>query len=1152
LLYAEFVRKIPLFHPLRGLLGILCLLPLAVSVYGQGTASGTAALPAGTPNIQKVPLDAVVVFNPEGKRSIYLPEGWPLNVLDEFHHFLLQDQQPAVPFVIQDVSASGKVNGNRIEASATISLTIPSSSVTGGITAASRSVRVPLALREAVIAGNGNITVNDKNWQAFLLADGSGYAVLLTSKESGNAPVALKLELPLWFPIRNNGFSITYPLTASSSFLLQIPETGIEAAVTGNSLLDLKTSETITEIKMTGLRSTTEIRWQKKDTQKTEAGILTVEKAFYAYKLDAASSVCEAVIPVSISAGSISKLQIRLPQETKIDMAATEILSAGNYSVSVPDKDFVTNILLTDKVASQVTLKLKTLQVFKSNETGFTRELNGFEVVGAERQSGSLSVSVPAGMKSSWELSSGIRRTENLPSESKDALKPSGSVLNSTAAFHEFIAQPFSLKVRAALPQTRTNVKAEFQYYVSKGLLQLTGRFGYTVSGSKTDKLWIQMADNRWNVEVGPQGLVDTVNVEQDEKGLLTVPLRNPADGTFTLELRAYRLLSPEKEQGHPPKADAQTNTQPLVLTLPKALVTWNEPAPVVIAAANDVEIQPIDTGSGSKTQQITGLTRISRPSAAHLDIAEGLQQEPLFYLSEPTGGTFAADMIIHRQQAAASIQTEIRPCDEYSYVRETIAYNVAYLPADKLYFQVPKNIESAGSVQIRYGNKTLELSDVSGDDKNNASERWIKKVLQLPEPLFKFQLTLQYSIPKIVLAEGVTESMTQQFVLPVNIPVAEHRVDVTLPQGYRIELPEEQNTEWTAVKDRQMTASDVSAVFRSSEPAERIVFRISVTESDFDSALVAERTWLQTWLTGTLRQDRGTYLLTAKRDSITMRLPPEAAREQRVFVRIDNVPVKAEVSAAGVLSIPLTLQQRNRQIYLEIDYRFDSGTLGNAAVLTPPVFENETVIRYAFWEIILPSQKYIIGFPKDWIPEYRWLWRGFFFKRTASIQKEDAGLTADPADVAAIIAQSNQYLFSSLRPPESVTLYIADRSFLVLSASAAALVAGLFLIYIPQSRYAGSLFALGIALAAVIFYRPAPMLLLLQMSVFGVCLALLAAYIHRIFYKKDVWDTGTLPGWDDGFEPALTPVPKHDSGSAISIEEIKSHESGHLTPIIQ
>ncbi|GHT09532.1 hypothetical protein FACS1894170_00170 [Planctomycetales bacterium] len=1103
---------------------ILCLMFCAASALAQGTDKDN--LP--TQNVQKAPLDAIVVFDTEGKRSIFLPEGWSLNVLDDFRNYLLKDKLPsAAPFVIQNVSANGTLNGNRIEATVKISLTLNGNAKDGGY-----SVRVPLALREAVIANGGTISVSDEHWQAFLAAQANdgGYAVILTTKGNSNTAVSLKLELPLWFAVRDNRFSVTYPLTVSSAFSLQIPDTSIAAEVTGDAIVhqDENAEKKTTEIKIAGLRNTTEIRWKKTEANVVNAdtAVLSVEKAFYDYKLNASTTTCDAVIPVSISSGNIDTFKIRLPAGTKIDKSSTDKLSGSNYTIRDPDNESTITVQTNQKTLSQITVRFKTIQTFESKEAGFERTLTGFDVLGAERQSGFLSVAIPTGMKSNWQQTRGVRRTDNLSADSKDVGKSVKSDSGNTATYYEFITQPFALNVQAALAQTRTNVKPEYQFHVSKGLLQLTGRFAYTISGSKTDRLQIQMPDNGWNVEVGPQSVVDTVNVAQDANGLLTVPLRNPADGTVNLELRAYRLLTAASE---PQRQNAEKLR--LVLTLPKPLVTWSEPAPVVVAAANDAEIQPIDNVSGNE-QQITGLTRQNRRSlVTRIDIPEGLQQEPLFYISEPAGGQFIADAIFHRQKVSATMQTEIRPSAEPAHVSQTISYDVSYSPIDKLFFLVPKSIEANGNIQIRCGNRILEFRDTvqdgsGGDVQDKTSERWSRKVLQLPEAMFKFQLTFQYPTPPLVISEGVTEVLTQQFIQPVDVPMLEHRIDVFVPPGCHAELPSDLKNDWTSVANRQLMVPNVSASFSSSKPADKIVFQISVTESESSSAVVADRAWIQTWLTGTIRQDRCTYLLTARRETIVIKLPLDTVKEQRVFVRIDNVPVNTDIDTAGMLSIPLTAEQRNRPIRLDVEYRFDAGTLGHIVALTPPVFEHDTLVRYAFWELILPRQKNIIGFPSGLIPEHRWIWRGLSFQQIAMIQKTDTGLDGDAPDVTAIIAQSNRYLFSSLQPLKRIKFYVADWSMLVFSASSVSLIAGLLLIYVPPLRYAGSLFGLGIALLTVLLYRPAPMLLLLQMSVFGVCLALLAGYIHRIISKTNVWDSNTAPLWSDTAEPMLTPIP--------------------------
>jgi hypothetical protein len=93
---------------------------------------------------------------------------------------------------------------------------------------------------------------------------------------------------------------------------------------------------------------------------------------------------------------------------------------------------------------------------------------------------------------------------------------------------------------------------------------------------------------------------------------------------------------------------------------------------------------------------------------------------------------------------------------------------------------------------------------------------------------------------------------------------------------------------------------------------------------------------------------------------------------------------------------------------------------------------------------------------------------------------------------------ETNRYLFSSLGTVNRCELRTADRALVVLTASAAALVIGLLLIYVRGARHPASLLVLAVALAAAAVAWPAPSLLLAQASGLGVVLSLAAAWLHR------------------------------------------------------
>jgi hypothetical protein len=881
---------------------------------------------------------------------------------------------------------------------------------------------------------------------------------------------------------------------------------GAKTTVTSGSLFEVVEypDKQTTQLKILGLRSDFEVSWRKKKVEVTDdQPVLFVDKAIIDVRLDPQLTVYDATLPVSSMTGSFEKLQIRLPQGSTLNRETTEKYAEdAGYTISEPNDASVLEIRLPRKTAGPVSVRIKTVQQYKSEKPGFKRDLTGFEIIGAERQTGYLTVTIPSDMKANWEPNKGVRRVENSI--------PSGTnpVATGDARF-EFVLPSFLLQARIISPQTRINVRPEYQINVTMGSLSMAARFSYIVNGSKTDQLKIQLPDANWNCEVGPPNLVDSSSIEQDESGLLTIPLRSPTEGAFDIELRAYRSI-PLDDQGK----------QRIVLALPQPRVTWSEPAPVVIVPANNVEIQPIDVDTDSETVQRTvGLTRQNRRSMpVRLELAD-LQQEPLFYRTEPTGAVFVADIIYHQQKITTTIQTDIRLRSEKEQITQVVSCDIAYVPIDKMYFLIPKSIEENGNLQIRLGNRILEFRDVVSLGSEEVPENWSRKMVQLPEAMFKFQLVFRYSIPPVPLAPDLTALFSTSFIRPADTPVTNHRVNLIVPNGYHIELHNDTKQPWEAVSESG-SGEDTPFVFQSAGSPSRITFSISVSDRDVSGTTVVDRAWLQTWLTGTLRQDLGMYLITSNRDSVTLKLPAEALKDRKIFVQLDHTAIPANVSATGKLIIPLKPEHRERPVEIEVNYRYPLEMPQRSVQLDLPGFEDDVLVRYEYWQIILPPNRHIIGIPKGWTPEYRWAWNGLFVGRVPSIHQDDIGLEDRKRETAEPVSNMNQYLYSNLHPASEATLYIVDRSLIVLVSSSLALFIGLVLIYIPGSRYYGSFFGLIVAFFAVLYYRPAPVLLMLQASSFGVCLALGVWYLYRIFHREEQWVIPSSPSWSEASQP--------------------------------
>jgi hypothetical protein len=651
-------------------------------------------------------------------------------------------------------------------------------------------------------------------------------------------------------------------------------------------------------------------------------------------------------------------------------------------------------------------------------------------------------------------------------------------------------------------PETRINVKPEYHVLINKGLMTLTARFSYSILGSKTEALKISLPDWTWNGEIKPAGIVDVGGVRRDENGILTLPLRTPMDGTLDLELKAACPIPAGESSKHR-----------LTIPLPKPEAAWCEAAPVVIIPADNVELEARESAANSADTSAvtTGLTRQSKRSLPlHIELPAPLQQEPLFYRTNQAESVFVADIQYHQQKIMTASQTEINLRNQK--IEQKISYKVSYVPADKLTFFIPQELEENGNIQVLLGGKPLELRDASATTQDIESSLRLgsRKVITLPDTLFKFQLVFRYSIPPIPMKRDLTTPFALSFIRPLDTESEGHQTEWIVPRGYQISLLEHTaETLWKAATPRQ---SDAGFAFQSEKPndpaADNISLLIRTNDRDALGSTIINRAWVQTWLSETVRMDHATYQVNTNRDALTLQLPSEAVQEH-VFVYVDKTYIKTATDANGTLTIPFSAKQQNRPVDVDILYRFPFNSSHFHHVLPLPHFDSqasEVLLQSGYWQLILPSSRHTIGIPSGWSAEYYWAWRHFFFGRVPSMQKTDFGFDDNFPEKNVVPSEANQYLYSSIQPSNSVELYLFDRSLLVLMSSAVALLLGLSLIYFPAVRYTGSLFALGVAFLAILFYRPAPVLLMLQAASFGIVLTMGAWYLYRIFYRNDPW----------------------------------------------
>jgi hypothetical protein len=267
--------------------------------------------------------------------------------------------------------------------------------------------------------------------------------------------------------------------------------------------------------------------------------------------------------------------------------------------------------------------------------------------------------------------------------------------------------------------------------------------------------------------------------------------------------------------------------------------------------------------------------------------------------------------------------------------------------------------------------------------------------------------------------------------------------------------------------------------------------------------ATAVDRRWIQTWLTSDARQDRAVLQGTTEREELEVRLPAGAAAG-RAVVLLHGRPVEPQVLGGNRLLVSLPKPDRGEggrtaRFVLELQYDFVGPRPAPGSLsLEFPRIEPDARIGRTYWQLVLPVNEHLIVNPDGLSGEFTWNWEGYFWGRRplldqAQLESWSAATRHDP-----LPRQASYYLFTAMGRIDRATVYTAGRTWIVLSASAAALVAGMLLIYIPRLRHPALLLALGIAVLAVGVIAPEPTLLLAQAAGLGLALALLTGLLDR------------------------------------------------------
>ncbi|HEY2837656.1 MAG TPA: hypothetical protein VGJ26_00795 [Pirellulales bacterium] len=738
-------------------------------------------------------------------------------------------------------------------------------------------------------------------------------------------------------------------------------------------------------------------------------------------------------------------------------------------------------------------------------------QIAGVELVGAARQAGHVAVRVDEDWQVAWGDLRQARRVDELPAE----LDHDGII-----AGFEYFGQPFAIEGRLQPRETHITVDPRYAVEVTSGQARLEARLTYHIRGAKAFAVEVDLPG--WELDdAEPRNVFDADRVTVETGKPLVIPLLQPTTGEITLVLRAHRALP--------------TDAKRVEFNLPRPKADAVAPVHLAVTPAENVSLT---LGDGS----LQGLTReragAIAASGAIRPAAKGKQ--PLLFRGDSGELRFAAEMRVNSRVLWASVRSRLQLESERAAVEETIHFHVTNEPIDQLLLDAPRPVAElmeAGRLEISVDGTPLPAvpleADAATSDEGADQEMLQRLRVSLPAPLLgACQLTLKYPLDVEPFAPGVGVPINVPLVTPADAEVSESEFEVVTGPGLRVQSRDDR---WTVEPQAGAAPGHASVKLKSSVAIPNVVLSAHLEERKSHEPTAVQLAWFQTRLAGSERWERAVFQFTSGESQLPLKLPAGADLAQcRVSLDGANVVVPSDAERDGLL---LQLAGATRRHVLDVSYRLATrDALGGRLSLSAPQIGSNLWIRQTYWQLVLPRDEHVVFWPSDLSGEFAWRLRGVALVRESTVGQRDLEAWSDAQTMPEVPTETNRYVFSAVGPIDSLEVYTAKRTWLVLLGSGSVLGLGLALLYLPKLRRPGLLWAGGLALAFAAIVCPEPALLAAQAALLGAVLVGLALVLHSFINRRQSQSFVVRAGSSSIIDPGSTRThlrPSQPSGSS-------------------
>ncbi|MBX3415096.1 MAG: hypothetical protein KF708_20600 [Pirellulales bacterium] len=958
-------------------------------------------------------------------------------------------------------------------------------------------VRIPLRMAEGIKTGP---EVYAGEGESFLVLDsGADGHVLWLRGKPGEHRVTLTVVVPLSSVGRDARLKLGLPRVPTSRIELVVPAAGAVGQLAEGLVAerDISAPEE-TRFALVGLGSEVDFAWRAGEAGMPEAPVVLSASGTLVTQIDGRSASTDVRLKIKSREGEFDRFRIRLPAGAELVLgqqpgySLVPVTDAATTPGSKTDRRVIEVRL--DKRATEASLQLVIEQSHSSVGPNEYIDLGGVEVLGAVPQTGHIAVSVVGDWQVVWGDRRNVRQVATLPAPLE---------VESLAGAFEYLNQPCSLLARVVPRTSRVAVDPQFVFFVDRDEIRMQATLRYTVRGAKVFGLELALADEGWQIdEIGPANLVDLFGVAFDKLDPLNIPLLQPITGEVELTLRAHRAL----DEG----------TKQIALTLPRPIVNSVGPATVVIVPADNVDLVP-------RLEEIAGLAQPGNPPRLELPPRE---RDPFYYRGDVQKALFAADFDVHSRRVTAELAANVEVDKEATQVDELLVYRIAHESLTQLTVEVPESLLAGEGPQFLLAGTPLEWSRLESTTPPPAANgpRVARLRLLLPTPRIG---ACEIGVRYLASSERLPPETSVVREIPLIVPVDcdEVQGSLTLRARPGIELSTRDEVWQPVADDGNLRASGIHLA--AAPPAPRLTVTANLEDPLALSGTWVNRAWVQSWFGVAERRDRAVYRLTSHRPQWSLTLPRGIIAES-LRVRLDGQTIPPAVTN-GVLTVPLGVEAADRGRIVELQYQFANRPPRGALLLDAPRFDSNTLVERTLWQIVLPAEEHLLYADTNLSRAFDWSWQGYYWARQPWWGQAELEAWSGAARAGDIPRSENQYVFSSLGPASTCTVWTSHRATFVLLASGCALVGGLLLLYVPALRQRGVLLAAAIAAASAALLFPDYTMLMTQAASAGVVLALVAGLLETFAARRRI-------------RPAAT-------GSASTSERRSTHSGGSRRP---